>query len=292
MRSLRIVIILFGFCLLADTVMVSCGGDDQGVPDLRTEIGDQWTDPLSYHIDTRRVRGEEFIDVVTMLKIWGVPFDILRLDEQRLQINRFLDGEAKPNYGCVIWMANPDVLEGYSAHYQTLMRAIEEYGISMIALFDNIKTKEVAQLVGVDYQGVTNIELSDTGEKLTISGDHFITKEAEGICLPDMSKWAAASIPEANGISTEMVAHTGDQELISKISCKASGTVKVLGVIGEDPQLVVRDINDETKVIWIGGGKDWFRKYPVMKGIFRKSLVYAIGYGLFNDNFENGFIFI
>ena len=119
------------FCLLADIVMVSCGGDDQGVPDLRTEtgkmgspavkpfkvlviIGDQWIDPLSYHIDTRRVRGEEFIDVVTILKIWGVPFDILRLDEQRLQINRFLDGEAKPNYGCVIWMANPDVLEGYA----------------------------------------------------------------------------------------------------------------------------------------------------------------------------------
>jgi hypothetical protein len=29
-----------------------------------------------------------------------------------------------------------------------------------------------------------------------------------------------------------------------------------------------------------------------MRGIFRKSLVYAIGYGVFNDNFENGFIFI
>jgi hypothetical protein len=309
MRSLRIVIMLFGFCLLADTVMVSCGGDDQGVPDLRTEtgkmgspavkpfkvlviIGDQWTDPLSYNIDTRRIRGEEFIDVVTMLKIWGVPFDILRLDEQRLQINRFLDGEAKPNYGCVIWMANPDVLEGYSAHYQTLKRAVDEYGISMIALFDNIKTKEVAQLVGVDYQGVTNIELSGTGEKLTISGDHFITKEAEGISLPDMSMWAASSIPEANGISTDLVKLTRDQEVDSMVRCTASESVRVLGAIGENPQLVVRDISDETKVVWIGGGKDWFRRYPVMRGIFRKSLVYAMGYGVFNDNFENGFIFI
>ena len=83
-------------------------------------IGDQWTDPLSYNIDSRRVTGEEFLDVVNMLKIWGVPFDILRLDEQRLQINRFLDGEAKPNYGCVIWMADPDKLKGFSANYQTL----------------------------------------------------------------------------------------------------------------------------------------------------------------------------
>ena len=58
------------------------------------------------------------------------------------------------------------------------------------------------------------------------------------------------------------------------------------------PQLVVRDVNENTKVVWIGGGKDWFRTYPVMREIFRKSLVYSIGYGVFNDNFENGFIFI
>ena len=28
------------------------------------------------------------------------------------------------------------------------------------------------------------------------------------------------------------------------------------------------------------------------EGIFRKALVYSIGYGVFNDNFDNGFIFI
>ena len=49
-------------------------------------IGDQWTDPMSYHIDPSRVEGTDFLDVVNMLKIWGVPFDVLRLDEQRLQI--------------------------------------------------------------------------------------------------------------------------------------------------------------------------------------------------------------
>ena len=31
---------------------------------------------------------------------------------------------------------------------------------------------------------------------------------------------------------------------------------------------------------------------PLMRSIFRKALVYSIGYGLFNDTFENGFIFI
>ena len=36
-------------------------------------IGDQWTDPMSYNIDPTRVKDEDFLDVVTMLKIWGVP---------------------------------------------------------------------------------------------------------------------------------------------------------------------------------------------------------------------------
>ena len=77
-------------CLLCLAGMIACGKtestsrddwppgsqDQPAVKPFRVLviIGDQWTDPLSYNIDTRRVEGEEFIDVVTMLKIWGVPF--------------------------------------------------------------------------------------------------------------------------------------------------------------------------------------------------------------------------
>lgn len=255
-------------------------------------IGDQWTDPMSYNIDPTRVKGTDFIDVVNMLKIWGVPFDILRLDEQRLQINRFLDGEAKPNYGCVIWMADHDKLKGYSANYQTLKRAVKEYGISMIALFDNIKTKQIADLVGIDYQDVKEIQIGGSADKFTISGEHFITTEAMNVMLPDQKQTAKTSIPAANGITPVASEAKEDQTTINIVNCIATDSVKVLGSIGQTPQFVVRDINKDTKVVWIGGGKDWFRKYPVMRGIFRKALVYAIGYGVFNDNFENGLIFI
>jgi hypothetical protein len=255
-------------------------------------IGDQWTDPMSYNIDPTRVKGTDFLDVVNMLKIWGVPFDILRLDEQRLQINRFLDGEAKPNYGCVIWMADPDKLTGQSANYLTLKRAVEEYGISMIALFDYISTKEVADLVGVDYKDVNDIQLGEKGEKLSISAEHFITSGAGNINLPDPVQNAIITIPDANGITPVGSRPSEEKNIVSVVKCSAGNSVKVLGSIGETPQLVVRDISKETKVVWIGGGKDWFRRYPVMRNIFRKALVYSIGYGVFNDNFENGFIFI
>ena len=255
-------------------------------------IGDQWTDPMSYNIDPTRVNGTDFLDVVNMLKIWGVPFDILRLDEQRLQINRFLDGEAKPNYGCMIWLADPDKLNGFSANYQTLKRAVEEYGISMIALFDYIKTKEVADLVGVDYREVKDIQLGDTDEKFSVSVNHFITSGAVNIVLPDQKQNATITIPDANGITPAGNNPADNKSMVSMVECSANSSVKVLGSIGDTPQLVVRDVSRETKVIWIGGGKEWFRKYPVMRNIFRKALVYSIGYGVFNDNFENGFIFI
>jgi hypothetical protein len=295
-------------CLLCLTGMIACGetespSTDDRPPGIQDQpavkpfrvlviIGDQWTDPLSYNIDTRRVEGDEFIDVVSMLKIWGIPFDILRLDQQRLQINRFLDGEAKPNYGCVIWMADPNKLEGYAAHFQTLKRAVEEYGISMIALFDNITTKDVADLVGVEYRSLTSMEFSETEDKYVIMGNHYITNEVAGIVLPDEKHRAPASIPAADFNTPASIEPLEHQAPINIVLCTASDSVRILGTVGAIPQLVVRDISDETKVIWIGGGKEWFRKYPVMRSIFRKSLVYTIGYGIFNDNFENGFIFI
>jgi hypothetical protein len=247
---------------------------------------------MSYHIDPTRVEGTEFLDVVTMLKIWGVPFDILRLDEQRLQINRFLNGVAEPNYGCIIWMADHNKLDGYSAYYQTLKRAAHEYGISMIVLFDNIKTRVISNLVGVEYNNVFTIHPDKHTEKLTISGDHFITDGMDDIRLPDGKFSANIIIPAANGITPDEPGTSGKLIPFHVVECTVSDSVTVLGTVGPHPQFVVKDIDQDTKMIWIGGGKDWFRKYPVMRRIFRKSLVYAIGYGIFNDNFENGFIFI
>lgn len=252
----------------------------------------QWIDPLSYSIDFRRVKGEELIDVVSMLKIWGVPFDILRLDEQRLQINRFLDGEARPAYGCIIWMADPDKLKGFSAEYKTLKRAVEEYHISIIALFDDIKNKDIADLFGVNYQGTGMVLLGKNRTQFSLTGKHFITSEAENLSLPDNKFQMIAGVPAANGITPEASSAADEPESVNVVNCSAGNSASVLGTVNNIPQMVVRDITDDTKAVWIGGGKDWFRKYPSWRRVFRKALVYSIGYGLFNDTFENGFIFI
>ena len=239
-------------------------------------IGDQWGDPGSYNIDGQsryseqsRESAKDFRDVVTMLKIWGIPFDILRLDQQRLQINRFLNGIAQPNYSCLIWMADPGRLEKLSANYQTLRRVVLEYGISLIALFDHIAAPELSELVGVDYQGVSDLPPNSSNAALTISGEHFITADKVG-----------------------MVLNTETQSRLRVVRCKARPGTVVLGTMGEYPQVVARDISDETKIVWIGGGRGWFGKFEAMRQLFRRALVYSIGYGLFNDNFENALIFV
>ncbi len=238
-------------------------------------IGDQWGDPGSYAIHATSIRpvrtsvsAKDFVDVVTMLKIWGIPFDVLRLDEQRLQINRFLNGAAEPNYACVIWMADPDKLQGYSAHYPTLRRAVEDYGISLIALFDYVRAPELAELVGVKYEGAADVGGQDA-EAIKITGEHFITAGAVGTTIA------------AEGAAKPRI-----------VRCHPLPGTRVLGKLQDQPQLVVRDVSDQTKPVWIGGGHDWFDKSPAMRGLFRKAMVYCMGYGLFNDNFENAFIFI
>ena len=239
-------------------------------------IGDQWNDPGSYRIDEQTQLGgrrfesnKDFRDVITMLKIWSIPFDILRLDQQRLQINRFLNGIAEPNYSCLIWMADPDCLEGFSANYETVRRAVEEYGISLIALFDHVAVPSLSDILGIDYQGVSDPTSRSTNSALTISREHFISTGAAG-----------------------KVVNAETQSGLRIVRCTARPATVVLGNIGKYPQFVVRDISDETKAVWIGGGRNWFGKFPVMRHLFRKALVYSIGYGLFNDNFENAFIFI
>ena len=239
-------------------------------------VGDQWDDPGSYNIDGPGRYGgrthesaKDFRDVITMLKIWGIPFDILRLDQQRLQINRLLNGIAEPNYSCLIWMADPAKLEGFSANYETVHRAVEDYGMSLIALFDHVAVPKLSDLIGIDYQGVSDRLPQGKNAALTISGEHFIS---------------------AGAVGTAVRAETDEQ--LRVVRCTARPGTTVLGTIGQYPQLAVRDIGDETKAVWIGGGRDWFGKSAAMRQLFRRALVYCIGYGLFNDNFENALIFV
>ena len=62
-----------------------------------------------------------------------------------------------------------------------------------------------------------------------------------------------------------------DKSQINVVKCSVTYQSTALGLIGETPQFTVRDIDEDTKAVWIGGGKDWFRKYPVYEEIIQES---------------------
>ena len=66
-------------------------------------IGGQWDDPSSFLIRT----DNELHEIASLLKHWGTPFDILRLDQQKLDRSHFLDFTGKPRYGAILWDADP-----------------------------------------------------------------------------------------------------------------------------------------------------------------------------------------
>jgi hypothetical protein len=60
----------------------------------------QWEDPASFLIE----RSGEFQITAALLKSWGLPFDIMRLDQQLLDRYHLLERDGSPRYGTIIWV--------------------------------------------------------------------------------------------------------------------------------------------------------------------------------------------
>ena len=96
-------------------------------------IGDQWKDPMSYIITNEC--SIDFKNIMILLKSWGIPFDVIRLDQQFLDRNMFLRPDEKPLYGTIIWDVNhTDKL--LHPDYRIITDMVVNHGIGFIALLD------------------------------------------------------------------------------------------------------------------------------------------------------------
>jgi hypothetical protein len=233
-------------------------------------IGDQWSDPTSQIIDgpngegpvvsyvkesTVAARsGEPFWRLTALLKVLGIPFDILRLDQADLNINYFLDHHNRPAYGTIVWDVDQEVVP--PRNYAVLSRAVKDYGISLIALYDGIKEPVIRELLGIDW----NLEYYHSDDApLRITEEHFITRGFTGSESPP---------PGGND--------SGYKALVTPT------TARVLATQGDGPAVTVRDVSGETKTVWIGGKANYaLTGYPVLTKLLRRSLVYGIGYSLY-----------
>lgn len=208
----------------------------------------QWKDPASYLIEG----GGEFQLLASLLKTWGLPFDILRLDQQRLDRYHLIDREDRPFYGTIIWDADPSGLEGEDLSF--LPSLVKDFGVNLVVLGDTVSAPEAANLAGLDY--VSEYRL---GDGLTFVGEHFITR------------WFA-------GREKEFLAGTGWEISGSKVVPKEA---TVLAKRAHLPFLTVREFPGSGRVVWLGAHRTTQLPKQIVRDLFKRSLVWAQGYALY-----------
>lgn len=203
----------------------------------------------------------DFGDVIALLKLWGIPFDILRLDARAMTLDDLVNGTGQAKYGAIIWTARQDQYPWQSQNYDILDQAVNNYHISLIALANKIQEPEIQAILDLTYNSWGSI--TNNVVVTTAGSSHFISRTWAG------STPASQAFPGGNG---PMVT--------------AGTDVEVLAAAGTWPQLAARTIDDDTRTraVWIGGDPDnVYYTSPTFIEFMRRSLVWAMGYALYKD---------
>jgi len=211
-------------------------------------ISDQWKDPASFLV----AEGGEFQTIVTLFKSWGIPFDILRLDQQVMDPNHFTDMQGKPRYGAILWDADPT---GHilPQDFGVLAEAVKKNGISFIAIGDRTREKAVEDLLGIRYQGE-----QPYGSRVRAS---------------------AQSSFLLRGLNPNLDA--GGPPLPFKLRAQAvAEQVQVLATQGGAAAITEREVGQDSRTIWIGGDVQQMFHLPAFRTVLRRAVTEAIGYAL------------
>lgn len=242
---------LLAALLLALALAAQTAPEKRALPyRLLLVISNQWKDPASQIIDS----GGEFQMLASLLKTWGVPFDILRLDQQRFDPYYLLDREGLPRYGTIVWDAGPaDPADIDTTFLETLVR---ENGVGLVVLGDAAGRKEVGRLAGLRYE-------SDfiSPDDVRVTGDHFLIRELpgrEGEFLPSNRYLPGVKV--------------------------IAGEATVLARRGALPFLTIREWEGGGRVAWLGIHRQSAQiEKQFVRDLFKRCLVWAQGYALYAE---------
>jgi hypothetical protein len=211
-------------------------------------IGNQWKDPASRLIEA----GGEFPVVVTLLKTWGLPFDILRLDQQRFDRYYLMDREGRPRYGTILWDA--DAHAGESRDLALLSALVNDHGVALVVLGDAVANPQVAALAGLEYAGEHRF-----ADGLAFSDGHFITRGLAG-----REKELTESMVSGSRVSTKEAT-----AIVSR---------------GQMPFVTIRVVPGGGRVVWLDAHRASVRiGTQILRDLFKRSLVWAQGYALYAE---------
>jgi hypothetical protein len=213
-------------------------------------ISDQWKDPASYVLEGNG----EFPVIASLLKSWGLPFEIMRLDQQRLDRYHLLERDGSPRYGTIIWLAGP---EGSKAGKAGLLpQLVREYGVNLVVLGDSVAAPDVAALAGLEY--VSEYRLPDG---LDLRPNHFLTR----------------GLAERAGEFLRPGEHPAGYKVIPR-------GADVLATRGQLPFLATHQAQGAGRVVWLGAhsGSVQIRR-QLVRDLFKRCLVWAQGYALYAE---------
>jgi hypothetical protein len=208
-------------------------------------ISDQWNDPRSFLVSG----GGEFQTLVTMFKSWGIPFDILRLDQTLMDPSHFADFAGKARYGAILWDVPGDVP---AADQALVTDAVEKLHISLIAIGDRVKQPAIQRLLGIQYKG----DYMNSAHQIA-KGDSFVLR----------------------GLGPDLRQQGPDIISMKRVQVDVTGA-KVLAEAGGMAQITEREVNPDTRAIWIGGDSDQMLLYQPIRSALRRAVTEAIGYSL------------
>lgn len=208
-------------------------------------ISDQWKDPRSFLVSG----GGEFQTMVTMFKSWGIPFDILRLDQTLMDPNQFTDFAGKARYGAILW----DVPGEVSPADQALVSdAVQKLHISLIAIGDRVHQPAIQRLLGIKYKN----EYMNSAHPL-VKGESFVLR----------------------GLGPDLRQQGPDVISMRRVQVDLTDA-KSLADAGGMAQVTEREIDSDTRAIWIGGDSDQMLLYQPIRTALRRAVTEAIGYAL------------
>ncbi|MGH9430220.1 MAG: hypothetical protein ACRD3T_01620 [Terriglobia bacterium] len=209
-------------------------------------VVEHWSDPASLLVDHEK---DNFQPVAALLKAWSVPFDILRLDQQRLDGSYLFRRSGAIRYGAIVWLADSP---SYAMQDLASVQAAVHAGTSLIVVNSRFLDPTLEELLGLKFK-----ELYTATGPFHVAQEHFVTRElaARKIASPEMN-W----------------------NFSDRLWVQPQGA-KVLIQQGRHPVLTVNQLRSDVSAIWLGPpnlfllcNSAWWRC------LFFRSLVWSMGY--------------
>jgi hypothetical protein len=213
-------------------------------------VGNQWEDEGSVLIE----RSSEFQVTAALLKTWGLPFDVMRLDQQMMDRYHLLERDGSSCYGTIIWDAPmPELKERESG----LLSELNAQGVSIVFLGDTIKNPAIARLAGLQF-------LSDykAYDQASFTPSHFITRPLAG----------------------------REKELLANVGYSFDGLkvkvddATVIARRGSMPLVTVRQPSGGGRLVWLGLDRSVAQyQNQLTRDLLKRSLVWAQGYAVYAE---------